>query len=180
MINQASEAVRRGGVIAYPSEAVYGLGCDPLNRDAVARVNQIKSRPAGKGFILVAATPAQLEPFCDMTNADFRRRAAADWPGPVTWVFPQADGCPEWLCGAHPGIAVRVSAHPVVAALCRACDSALVSTSANSSGAPPAVTAQQVKDIFGDALDYIVDGEVGELARPTVIRDVASGQVIRK
>ncbi len=176
----ARDVVKQGGVIAYPTEAVFGIGCDPCNKEAVMRVAEIKSRPVDKGFILIASQASQLDMFCDITNEHFLRRVKNTWPGPNTWVFPVADTCPQWLRAGQAGIAVRISAHPPVITLCDTLESALISTSANLSGEEPAKTAQQVREIFGDAIHYIVESKVGDLTHPTTIRDVSDGRVIRE
>nr|MDQ2696242.1 Sua5/YciO/YrdC/YwlC family protein [Pseudomonadota bacterium] len=124
-LRQAARILRQGGVIAYPTEAVYGLGCDPRNRRAVQRLLEIKRRPPAKGLILIAADLAQLEPFIDPLPPDRRRLLDAAWPGPVTWLVP-ARRAPVWLRGNHPTLAVRVTAHPLAAALCRAFGGAVV------------------------------------------------------
>lgn len=179
-IDAAVAALRSGGIVAYPTEAVYGLGCDPQNEAAVAELFALKQRPAGQGVLLVAAEFSQVERYIDAgVAADVLRRARTTWPGPHTWVFPRAASTPPWLAGAHAGIALRVTAHPLAAALCRAFGGALVSTSANRHGAAPARSAVEVHSAFGAALAYILDGPVGGLDRPTPIRDAVSGEVIR-
>ena len=178
-LKRAAETVRGGGVIAYPTEAVYGLGCDPLEEVAVARILEIKQRDAAKGLILIAAHIEQLLPFMAQLTADVTRKLEASWPGPVTWVVPAASHVPAWLTGGRSTLAVRVSAHPVVRTLCEACDMALVSTSANRSGQSPARTGLMVRTQLGDAVDCIVPGEVGGLDKPTEIRDALSGRVLR-
>ena len=179
-IKQAQKVVRRGGIIAYPTEAVYGLGCDPLNRQSVARIARIKSRNQDKRFILIASSVAQLKMFCDVENQAFSERIGDTWPGPTTWIFPALDTCPHWLCDSAMTIAVRVSSHPTVIALCNQCNSALISTSANLSGKPPACSAEQVQSIFGNAVDYVVDGFVEGHTRPTRMLNVVDGQVVRQ
>jgi len=179
-LEAARAAVRGGGVVAYPTEAVYGLGCDPLDERAVARIAALKGRPTGKGFILIASHFSQLAPFCAVIGNAAWRRVKQTWPGPHTWVFPRTLKCPPWLHDRSAGIAVRVSAHPVAAALCDVCNCALVSTSANLSGQPPLRTAREVADCFGEQLDCIVEGDVGGAAAPTAIRDAASGRLIRQ
>lgn len=178
-LRQAADIARAGGVIAYPTEAVYGLGCDPLNADAVLRLLELKGRATSKGLILVAADFAQLEPYIEPLSADLQARVDASWPGPVTWLLPARPEVPEWLRGEHKSLAVRVSAHPVVTALCSAFDGPLVSSSANRSGHAPARSALAVRRIFGDDLDYILHGPLGGLDRPTEIRDGATGRVVR-
>jgi L-threonylcarbamoyladenylate synthase len=174
-------ALRAGGVVAYPTEAVYGLGCDPGNRQACERLFAIKRRPMSQGVLLIAAEFAELEPYVDLSSvpAAAMARAAATWPGPHTWIFPRAAEAPDWLAGAHAGIAIRVTAHEPAAALCRRFGGALVSTSANRHGEPPAQSAQDVRAVFGDDVDAILNGPLGGLERPTPIRDAISGVVVR-
>ena len=178
-IENAVVALRAGGVIAYPTEAVYGLGCDPFNEAAVARLFALKQRPAGQGVLLIGADFSQLEKFIGTIPADALVRARTTWPGPHTWVFPRSALTPAWLAGAHAGIAVRATAHKIAAQLCYAFGGALVSTSANRHGAEPARDAAQVRAIFGDELACILNGATGGLERPTPIRDAISGDVIR-
>ena len=178
-IAQAVAALRSGGVIAYPTEAVFGLGCDPHNAAAVARLFELKQRPAEQGVLLIAADFAQVEKYIGAAPPPALARARATWPGPHTWIFPRAPATPPWLAGAHAGIAVRVTAHALAAQLCSAFGGALVSTSANRQGAPPARSAAEVHEAFGDELAYILEGATGGLERPTPIRDAVSGEVFR-
>jgi L-threonylcarbamoyladenylate synthase len=178
-VASAVAALRRGGVIAYPTEAVYGLGCDPANRDAVARLFELKQRPPEQGVLLIAADFSQVEKFIGVVPADALARARATWPGPHTWVFPRSPSAPPWLAGAHAGIALRVTAHAPAVDLCRAFDGAIVSTSANRHGAPPARTAADVRSAFSSELAYILDAPTGGLERPTPIRDAVSGGIFR-
>ena len=180
-LQAAATALRSGGVVAYPTEAVYGLGCDPHDRAAFERVFELKQRPPTQGVLLIAADFAQVEKYIDLTRvpADTLARVRASWPGPHTWIFPRTTSVPNWIAGAHAGIALRVTAHPLAAALCRAFGGAIVSTSANRHGEPPARTADAVHAAFGDELAYILDGAVGGLERPTPIRDAINGELIR-
>jgi L-threonylcarbamoyladenylate synthase len=178
-IAEAVAALRQGGVVAYPTEAVYGLGCDPSDADAVARLFALKQRPATQGVLLIAADFAQVEKFIGPATADAIARVRASWPGPQTWVLPRSPLTPAWLAGAHAGIALRVTAHPLAAQLCRAFGAAIVSTSANRHGEPPARSAAEVRSAFGDELAYILDGPTGGLERPTPIRDATGGEIIR-
>ncbi len=180
-VDSAVAALRAGGVIAYPTEAVYGLGCDPLNESAVARLFALKKRPPTQGVLLIAAEFAQVEKYIDLatTPVSARARACTTWPGPHTWVFPRSATTPAWLAGGHTGIALRVTAHPLAAQLCRIFGGALVSTSANRHGEPAARDAAQVRALFGDRLGYILDGVTGGLERPTPIRDAISGEFVR-
>ena len=178
-LKRAAAIVRHGGVIAYPTEAVFGLGCDPGNEAAVRRLLAIKRRPLSKGLILIAADLEQLKPFIEPLDSQSLAQVGAAWPGPVTWLLPARWKAPIWLRGRHDTLAVRVSAHPIASALCRIYGGALVSTSANLSGRPPARRAEQVRRQLGDVLDYVVPGETGGAAKPTEIRDLRSGRLVR-
>lgn len=169
-----------GGVIACPTEAVYGIGCLPWLDAALERVIAIKQRDARKGLIVVAADIGQLEPFARLPDGEVRQRIAASWPGPVTWILPAAPGLSPFLTGGRPSIAVRVSDHPVVRQLCLRTGSALVSTSANLSGRNPAGSALAARRRLGRAVDLVLAGPLGGSARPTEIRDAATGAVLRR
>lgn len=171
--------LRRGGVVAYPTEAVYGLGCDPHNGQAVARILELKQRPVDKGLILVAAEFCQFEALLETLPGARTAAALASWPGPYTWLWPALPTVPRWLRGHHDNIAVRVSAHPVVRELCLGFGGPLVSTSANQSGCPPARAATEVRAQFGNGVDFIVPGNVGSRSQPTEIRDLLTGAVLR-
>ncbi len=178
-LRHAAHLLRHGGVIAYPTEAVYGLGCDPLNDVAVARLLELKSRPEHKGLILIGSKLEQLLPFLVPLQADIQQRVQRSWPGPVTWLLPAAKWVPTWLRGEHDTLAVRVTGHPVAHALCESFGGALVSTSANPAGAAPARTPLTVRRYFGEQLDFVLHGEVNRRGRPSEIRDALSSRVIR-
>ncbi len=178
-LREATRRLRAGAVVAYPTEAVWGLGCDPLNPEAVARILRLKGRPMRKGLILNAADFAQLRPFVCPVADDRMAAILATWPGPHTWLLPAAPHCPAWLTGNHDTLAVRVTAHPVAAALCRAAAMPLVSTRATRSGRPPARTALPVRLRCGPAVDLILPGATGSLRRPTPIRDGRSNRLLR-
>ena len=180
VFRRAVRALRAGGVIAHPTEAVYGLACDPLEREAVERILAIKGRSVAKGLILVAADFEQLRPFVAVPDEEALARALASWPGPVTWLFPVRPETPLWLTGRHPPLAVRVTNPPLPAALCRAAGTPLVSTSANPAGRPAPRRALAVRRYFGDTLDAILSAPVGGRARPSEIRDLATGAVLRR
>lgn len=179
-IDAACRALNRGGIVAYPTEAVFGLGCDPGNADAVERLLVLKQRPREKGLILIAADLPALMPWIASLTDAMRARIEPTWPGPVTWVVPAAEDCPEHIRGRHDSVAVRVTAHPVAAALCRTHGGALVSTSANRGGGKPARDADTVRRLFGDAVDVVIDAPAGDLERPTPIRDARTGRILRQ
>ncbi len=168
-----------GGLIAYPTEAVYGLGCDPMNYDAVERLLLLKHRPWQKGVILIAASIEQLAPYILPIAPEHQATLDATWPGPNTWLVPASDACPPWIRGNHTTVAVRVSAHPLVQQLCSAFGGAIVSTSANLAGKLPARSALQVQLGLGGNVDYCLHGELGGADQPTTIRHLISGEVVR-
>lgn len=170
--------VLRGGVIAYPTEAVYGLGCLPECWSAVQRILALKQRPVAKGLIIVVAEFGQLAGFVEFPSPEIEQTVLSSWPGPVTWVAPASSAVPHWLTGDHTGLAVRLSAHPEVRALCRL-TGPLVSTSANPAGLEPARTSLEVQSYFADAVDYILPGEPGDLENPTQIKDALTGAILR-
>lgn len=177
-IQQASKAILAGGVIAYPTEGVYGIGCLPDDPEAVERILQIKGRTARQGLILVAPNIGLLEPWIAPTEQEIQRlqRPAGK---PTTWIVTATPGMSELLSGGRETLAVRISTHPIVADLCNATNSALVSTSANRSGHRAAKTALQVRCWLGNQLDYVISGALGDAAGPSEIRVAQSDQVIR-
>ena len=180
-IDAAGALLRDGGVVAYPTEAVFGLGCDPQDRAAFERLFALKQRPPLQGVLLIAADFDQVEQYIAhaLVPPAVMQRVRASWPGANTWVFPRSTRVPNWVAGAHAGIALRVTAHPAAAALCRAFGGALVSTSANPHGESPARSAHAVEQFFGEALDGLLDAPLGGASSPTMIRDALSGTIIR-
>ncbi|WP_022972836.1 Sua5/YciO/YrdC/YwlC family protein [Xanthomonas maliensis] len=180
-LETAVHTLARGGVIAYPTEAVWGLGCDPRQEAAVLRLLEIKRRPVDKGVIVVAANVELLRDWVDLDALAPARRdeVLASWPGPNTWILPVTPRAPQCVTGAHDGLAVRISAHPIVAALCATWGAPLVSTSANLAGEPPARRRDDLDPALLATIDGVVAGDVGGLAQPTTIRDARSGQILR-
>jgi len=180
-VAQAAHVLRTGGVIAYATEAVFGLGCDPQNEQALTRLITLKQRSANKGLILIAADEQQLHPYLALAEItdDIWPQVRASWPGPVTWLLPVAQSVSPLLCGEHDTLAVRVTTHPQVRALCDAFGGAVVSTSANLSEQPPAKTVDEVTAQFADTLDLILLGTTGDAAKPSEIRDARTGKIIR-
>jgi len=178
-IKQGAAWVKNGGVIAYPTEAVYGLGCDPLDMAAVHRLLALKQREASMGLILIADSFKRVEAFLEPMVDSQRSRLQNSWPGPVTWIIPAQAWVPHWLTGDKHTIAVRVTDHPIAAALCQEADMPIVSTSANIHGRRPAQSTLQVHRQFEHQLDYIVPGKTGKLDKPTMIKDLVSNKVLR-
>lgn len=176
-LEEAVQCVQTGGVLAYPTEAVWGLGCDPKNNAAIKRILELKQRPWQKGLVVVAASFEQLEAWLEPLTEQQLVQVKATWPGPVSWVLPCKPSVSKWLKGEHNTLAVRVSAHPLVRALCLQ-TGPLVSTSANPAGLEPARTQQEVKQYFKDNIDCVLDGELGGRAQPSEIRTL-DGQRLR-
>lgn len=177
----AAALLRADGIVAHPTEAVWGLGCDPTSRVATLRLLALKQRSPAKGLILIAASPAQLDPWVDWSRLSAAARASvlASWPGPNTWIVPATAAVPAWIRGQHAGVAVRVSAHPPAVALCTAFGGALVSTSANPGGAPAPRRLTDLTPAIIEGLDGVLEGRTGDLDRPSTIRDAVTGAVLR-
>ncbi|MFV8782878.1 L-threonylcarbamoyladenylate synthase [Microbulbifer sp. SA54] len=175
----AARELAAGGVIAHPTESVWGLACDPNNPDAVARLLKLKNRPLEKGLILVTGDVNHFSGLLHNLSGDQRARVDATWPGPVTWLVPHFDQVPAWISGIHHSVALRHTNHPFTAALSRAFGGAIVSTSANPTGCQPARHKFQVLRYFGDELDFVGGGNTGGRTAPSEIRDVTSGRIVR-
>lgn len=178
-LRQAARVLACGGVLAYATEAVFGLGADPDNAAAIRRILELKQRPPHKGLILIAACTEDLAPYLAALSADQWQRLQVPWPGPVTWLAPAAPTAPALITGGSGLIAVRVPGHPRARALCAAWGGPLVSTSANRATKPPLRSSTAVRRQFGTRLDDIVPGAVGDSQRPTAIHDLVSGAVVR-
>lgn len=177
-IRQAASAIRNEGVISYPTESVFGLGCDPLCLTAVDKILQLKQRPVHKGLILIASRIEQLAPYIQLD--DSQRSQLLEQTSPITWLVNKSTLTPVWISGQHDKVAIRLSKHPVVQALCNQLDSAIVSTSANPSTQAAAKTLLRVKQYFPRALDYYLNGELGNIRNATPIIDMQSGKTIRE
>ena len=179
-LSAAPSVIQGGGVIAYPTEAVWGLGCDPWNQNAVEKILEIKRRPVEKGLIIVASTQEQIAPLLETLSDEQKELLNSTWPGPVTWLIPDTNKwTPEWVRGEHTSIAVRVSAHTLVRELCEAWGKPLVSTSANRAGEEALIEQADVVFQLGEELDLVIEGKVGESSSPSQIRDLVTGKVLR-
>lgn len=180
-VESAVKALRNGALIAYPTEAVFGLGCNPSNEDAVAALIRLKHRDSSKGLIVIGATLDHIRRFVDWEGLGKGVQTAilASWPGANTWIVPASPLAHATLRGTHNSIAVRVTAHKPAAELCTLYGGALVSTSANPSGAPPARTVETIQQYFGRQIDLLLDEPVGGRTQPTSIRDALTGRVLR-
>ena len=168
-----------GGIIAYPTETVYGLGCDPFNGAAVLHLLTLKQRSIRQGLVLVASDFSQLQPLLLPLTPAIKKRVAGTGRGATTWVLPCRPEVPVWLRGHHTSLAVRITRHPVAAELCKAWGGPLVSTSANLHGKRPATHPLAVRKAFNNQVDGILHGACGS-GLPSEIRDASSGKILRR
>jgi L-threonylcarbamoyladenylate synthase len=178
-INQAVKALREGGIIAYPTEGVFGLGCDPFNETAVLRLLKIKQRKVEKGLILIASSWDQVKDLVK-TNLFKSCTIKPNSKKPITWVFPATKKVPFWISGKFDSVAIRVTLHPVAKKLCQKLGGPIISTSANLVDKDPAKNSKQVSEQFASVVDFIVSGRVGNLKKPTEIREVKTNKIIRR
>jgi len=172
---RAAQVIRQGGIVAYPTESCYGLGCHPGNRKAIQKLMRLKKRPQHKGLILIAANFEQLRPYVAHITEDI----LDTWPGPNTWLLPHTSRVPVSILGRHPRVAVRVTSHTIAAALCRAAGTALISTSANRSGKRSIKNYREALRQFHQSVDFILPGRIGKYKKPSTIIDAITRDVIR-
>jgi L-threonylcarbamoyladenylate synthase len=176
-IREAVRQLHAGGIIAYPTETVYGLGCDPFNGDAVLHLLSLKQRAMSQGVILIASELAQLKPLLLPLQATTKKRIKGTSSKPVTWILPCRPETPVWLRGEHDSLAIRITSHPLANELCKAWGRPLVSTSANVHGRKPATSAIQVHKAFNNQLGCILYGPQGNNI-PSQIRDGLTGKLL--
>lgn len=181
-LDQVIEALSEGKVVAYPTEGVFGVGCDPDNSEAIQRLLDIKQRPVEKGLILIAASYEQIKSYIDETSIsdEILNKVKLSWPGPVTWVMPASKMTSKMVTGQFSTVAVRVSDHPLVQELCSAFGKPITSTSANLSGKAPCMTVSEVESQLGNTGVVICEGETGGRNKPSEIRDAISGKILRQ
>lgn len=178
-IRYNSHILKKGGVIAYPTEAVWGLGCDPSNTKAINRLLALKKRPPSKGLILIGATIDHFAPILSRLTQNELNQVISSWPGPVTWVLPHFGLVSPLISGFRETVAIRVTDHPQVQSLCLAFGGPIVSTSANPTGLIEARSALTVHSYFSDQLDSILHGNLGGRDKPTQIRVLGSDILLR-
>lgn len=164
----ALTAIHRDGVICYPTEGVWGLGCHPQSLPAFSRLLTVKQRPAEKGVILLAADLDQLAPYI-VINDEITALFRAHQHEFITFILPKSPDCPDFLSGQFDSIAVRVTHYQPLRDLCYQAQTALVSTSANLSGQPPVESLAQAKSVFGRTVDAYVDMPLGGKNKPSRI-----------
>ena len=175
-VEEARRLLKQGIIIAYPTESVYGLGCDPFNKRAVEKILTLKQRDVSKGLILLIADWSQLSPLISAIPEGALDQVKKTWPGPVTWIFPKSTIIPDWVSGDHSGVAIRMSAHPVARQLCL--DMPVISTSANLSGHEPAIDIDGVCTQFPRGIDILLAGDLGG-NKPSAIYELLNGRRLR-
>lgn len=183
-IAEAADCLKQGQVLAYPTEAVWGLGCDPFNQQAFQDILELKHRPVEKGVILLAGHLEQVEHLLQNLEFSLRNQVIASWSNrqeterATTWLLPADQHIPTWIKGQHPLVAVRVTTHPLCVELCDSFGGFIVSTSANPAGLTPAKSLEEAQDYFGSSLHYL-DGKLGLSQEPSRILNALTGEVIR-
>lgn len=183
-VAEAAQCLAQGKVLAYPTEAVWGLGCDPLNETAFLEILRLKQRPIEKGVILLAGQLSQVEHLLKDLDLEMRQQVIDSWSNlsnqdrATTWLLPADHSIPHWIKGNHTQVAVRVTNHPQCIALCNAFNGFIVSTSANPAGLSPARSIQEVNQYFGSEINYL-NGDLGLSQEPSKIIDAITGEVIR-
>ena len=174
----ASRHIHAGGIIAYPTESVIGLGCDPLNENAVNKILSLKNRSVDKGLILISGHLEQLLPFINITEKQFEKLNKTR-SKPLTWLVEASPLTPLWITGRHQKVAIRITEHQLARQLCQVTGYPLVSTSANASGHQPAKTLLRTRQYFSDHIDFYLPGNIDGFNKPSEIRDLDSDLIIR-
>ncbi|MBI4531340.1 MAG: threonylcarbamoyl-AMP synthase [Candidatus Latescibacteria bacterium] len=177
VVGEAVRCLQAGGVLVYPTETVYGLGGDPFHKDVVERIRAIKEREENKGFLLLIPTMSVLEGLVGEIPEVGQQLMERFWPGPLTFVLKGRSGLPSWLIGEDGTVALRVSSDPVVQAIVAMWGRPLISTSANRSGYPPALSVERLDPAIAGAVDLVIDGGCRSCPHPSTIVDVSSGGV---
>lgn len=178
-LGEIRQHLKLGGLIAYPTESCYGLGCDPRNYRAVRALQRLKQRPRHKGLIVIGHAFSQFRGLVARLSKTQLKQVEATWPGPHTWLLPVSKKTPRWLYGHNKTLAARVTAHPIADGLCHALGMALVSTSANRSGRKAAKTAKGCHRMFGSQV-MIVKGQIGREKKPSTIQALLDGKIVRR
>ncbi len=174
----ASNLLHDGEIIIYPTESIYGIGCDPWNESSVNKIYEIKNRPSNKPMIIVGSDIAQIEKLVDVRSLN--RSVIDSWPGHSTWLIPSNKSCPPWLKDAITAkVAIRISEHETVKKLCIDFGKPLISTSANLSEVLPSKDKAEIEKIFSSSIEYIVEGLLGGSESPSIIRDMLTGEIVR-
>jgi L-threonylcarbamoyladenylate synthase len=178
----AAEVISCGGVIAFRTDTFYGLGVDPFNAAAVARIRELKGREDNKPILLLVSDREQVERVIAKRSEAFARAAAAFWPGPLTVIGVAVSELPEAITAGSGTVGVRLPADESVRTLVRECGGILTATSANPSGREPARSAPEVAEYFPGGLDLILDGGEVTVTKPSTVLDATTSppRVVRE
>lgn len=178
-IKHAVQILKKKGVIAYPTEAMFGLGCDINSETAIKKILDLKKRSWEQGLIIVASSWDQVSHLTTKIPEENYNKVFDSWPGHTTWVFPASNMAPRYITGTHNTIAIRISNHPLAYEICLTFNGPIVSTSANIQGQKPAINSTEVKNTFISGIDYICPGEIGENAKASTIIDATTLKILR-
>ncbi len=181
-LGHAAKLIANGGVIAFRTDTFYGLGADPLNADAVARITKLKDREESQPILLLIGDTSDVDHLIVEKSEDFELVARSFWPGPLTIVGRAASKLPDELTAGTGTVGLRLPNDEDVRVLVRVCGGALTATSANLSGAPPARSAEQVADYFPSGIDLIINGGEVLATEPSTVLDLSQPEphVIRE
>lgn len=168
VLAEASRILREGGLVAFPTETVYGLGADATNAKAIERLNQVKGRPPEKPYSLHLHRPEQMRPYVTAVPPAAAKLMAKFWPGPLTIVMPATHG------GT---VGFRLPDHPIARAFLQACDVPVAAPSANRSGSPPPTDAKEVLSALDGAVDCLLDGGPTTLGRESTVVEIIGERV---
>jgi len=170
--------LKSGEVIGYPTEAVYGIGCDPWNQSSVEKIAKIKGRESSKTFLMVASSIDQLTDLIDISTLS--RQVTSSWPGHTTWLITAKENVPHWLQDEQTNkVGIRISNHPLVRELCNKFGKPIISTSANISGKEEIKNQQEFMKTFSSDINYLVDGDLGDYDKASMIIDMQTNKKIR-
>jgi len=179
-LRQIALQIRRGGIIAYPTDTIWGFGCHPKSRSAVYRIQQLKQRSRSKGLILLSSSLELCEPYLDPSVlATKYDQLSSPQTRAVTWIVKASTDCPNWLTGQSESIAIRITDKPHIKILCQSIQAPLVSTSANISGRNNARSSLIVHKLFHQSVDNIIEGYDTGSQQASVIRDLHTGNILR-
>lgn len=178
ILQPAADVLERGGVIAYPTETVYGLGADIYNKAAVERIYQIKERSSGKPLSVLLSSQEDVYSICSDIPDFARWLMQRYWPGPLTLVFKASTGLPEHMAGPGGTIGVRVTSHPIIEALMKLYRKPITTTSANFSGQPPAVRGRDVERMLGKHIDLLIDAGICPGRVPSTVLDATGSEPV--
>jgi L-threonylcarbamoyladenylate synthase len=177
-LNRFAHAVSQGAIFGYPTDTIWGFGCHPLIARSVDRILQIKNRNPAKGLILLSS---KLEYCAAYVGLDCEQlepvRSSTDHP--TTWLVPASRECPIWIRGNYPTVAIRITRHPFLKFLCDQLEAPIVSTSANRSSKATVRNSLQMRKQFGEELDFIISGFATGSNRPSEIKSLLSGTILR-